>query len=124
MAWCARKPDGLWRLGDQAAVIPSFAGEGMSIALHSARRAAQGLIAGASGAAFQAGLAADLRGQVRLATALSRMMVRPGVQRLAPLVAPALVPWLGPATRLKPRDAPPPAIAGPDRPLGHPMLRS
>jgi flavin-dependent dehydrogenase len=30
--------DGLWALGDQAAVIPSFTGDGMSIALHSGRR--------------------------------------------------------------------------------------
>ena len=33
---------GLFRLGDQAAVIPSFCGDGMAIALHSAKLAAQG----------------------------------------------------------------------------------
>jgi flavin-dependent dehydrogenase len=28
---------GLWCIGDQAAVIPSFSGDGIAIALHSAR---------------------------------------------------------------------------------------
>ncbi len=31
------RADGPWRLGDQAAVIPSFSGDGMSIALHTPR---------------------------------------------------------------------------------------
>ena len=38
----AQQP-GLWRLGDQAAVIPSFSGDGISIALHSAHLAAESL---------------------------------------------------------------------------------
>ena len=33
--------NGVWRVGDQAAVIPSFTGDGMSIALHSAFLAAE-----------------------------------------------------------------------------------
>ncbi|MBP2312567.1 NAD(P)/FAD-dependent oxidoreductase [Azospirillum soli] len=38
----SRGDDGpLYRLGDQLAVIPSFCGDGMAIALHSARRAAE-----------------------------------------------------------------------------------
>ena len=35
--YLARRIAGLWRVGDQAAVIPSFTGDGISIALHSAR---------------------------------------------------------------------------------------
>jgi flavin-dependent dehydrogenase len=36
-----RSDHGLWLLGDQTAVIPSFAGDGISIALHSARMACE-----------------------------------------------------------------------------------
>lgn len=36
----------VYRVGDQAAVIPSFTGDGMAIALHSARRAAEAVLAG------------------------------------------------------------------------------
>ena len=72
-----REPDrdGLWRLGDQAAVIPSFSGDGMSIALHSARLAASAYLAGQGPAAFQARLASDVGGQVWRATWLSRIFV-------------------------------------------------
>jgi flavin-dependent dehydrogenase len=63
---------GLYRLGDQAAVIPSFAGEGMSIALHSARLAARAVLEGADAAAYHARLARDVSRQVGLATWLQR----------------------------------------------------
>ncbi len=69
--------DGLWRLGDQAAVIPSFAGDGMSIALHSARLAASFFLAGSSAAAYQRRMARDIGLPVRCATLLSMMAVRP-----------------------------------------------
>jgi flavin-dependent dehydrogenase len=67
--------DGVWRLGDQAAVIPSFTGDGMSIALHSGRLAAEMHLAAAGAAAFQRRLSAELEGQVGLATILSRGLV-------------------------------------------------
>jgi flavin-dependent dehydrogenase len=67
--------DGFWRLGDQAAVVPSFSGDGMSIALHSARLAASAYLAGAGAEAFQARLAADVGAQVWRATWLSRIFV-------------------------------------------------
>lgn len=92
---------GPWLIGDQAAVIPSFAGEGLSFALHGARLAARHMIEGRSAAEFQASLAADLSSQIRLATTLSRLIVRPTVQRLAPLFAPTMITWLAGATRLK-----------------------
>ena len=41
-----RRSTGIWHLGDQAAVIPSFSGDGMSIALHSAELAARAFLAG------------------------------------------------------------------------------
>jgi flavin-dependent dehydrogenase len=68
-------PDGLWRLGDQAAVIPSFSGDGMSIALHSAHLAAQTYLAGGTAESFQQSLAHELRSSVAIATAISRSII-------------------------------------------------
>jgi flavin-dependent dehydrogenase len=74
----------VYRLGDQAAVIPSFCGDGMSIALHSARLAAKAVIEGADAAAYHARLRSDVARQVRLATWMQRRMEGwPGRQTLA-----------------------------------------
>lgn len=59
--------EGLYCIGDQAAVIPSFTGDGISIALHTARRAANAYLAGEAAPAFQAKLRAALMPQMRLA---------------------------------------------------------
>jgi flavin-dependent dehydrogenase len=64
--------DGVFRLGDQAAVIPSFCGDGMAIALHSGRLAADAVAEGVEAAVYQARLAADVGAQVRLATRVQR----------------------------------------------------
>jgi flavin-dependent dehydrogenase len=69
--------DGLWRIGDQAAVIPSFSGDGMSIALHSARLASSWLLAGRGAAEYQHRLAVDVRRPVGLATRVSLLAVNP-----------------------------------------------
>jgi flavin-dependent dehydrogenase len=74
--YVCRRADGLWRLGDQAAVIPSFSGDGMSIALHSAELAAATYLAGQPPALYQRRLARDVAPQVLLATALSHALVR------------------------------------------------
>lgn len=84
--------DGLWRLGDQAAVIPSFCGDGMSIALHSAAVASEIFLAGGTAEQFQRRLADDVGGQVSLATLISRGMVVRPVQRVLGLVSRA---WPG-----------------------------
>ncbi len=68
-----RRGDAVWRLGDQAAVIPSFCGDGMAMALHGGRLAADMLTAGADTPAFQAQLRRDVARQVRLATGLQRI---------------------------------------------------
>ena len=60
--------DGLYCVGDQAAVIPSFTGDGISIALHTARCAVTAYLAGEAAPAFQARMGAALRAQMRLAT--------------------------------------------------------
>ncbi|WP_137681716.1 NAD(P)/FAD-dependent oxidoreductase [Aurantiacibacter suaedae] len=52
--WIARDTeDGIYRLGDQAAVIPSLAGEGMAIALASAKAAVASYSHGQGSAHFQ-----------------------------------------------------------------------
>ena len=75
----------LWCVGDQAAVIPSFTGDGMSIALHSAVVAAQMYLDGKSIEEFNCVLRAQLQRGMSVATLLSRAMVTGIGRRLAPL---------------------------------------
>jgi menaquinone-9 beta-reductase len=95
--------DGPWRLGDQAAVIPSFSGDGIAIALHSARMAADYYLSGRSTSEFQSDLARDVAGQVRRATLLSRFLVQSTGQVLAMALAqtaPSLLRQIGRGTRI------------------------
>jgi flavin-dependent dehydrogenase len=59
--------DGLYCIGDQAAVIPSFTGDGISVALHTARCAAAAYLAAEQAPVFQARLRSALLTQMRLA---------------------------------------------------------
>jgi flavin-dependent dehydrogenase len=59
--------DGLYCIGDQAAVIPSFTGDGISIALHTARRAAAAYLAAEPAPVFQPQLRSAMLPQMRLA---------------------------------------------------------
>ncbi|WP_263378898.1 NAD(P)/FAD-dependent oxidoreductase [Granulicella paludicola] len=59
--------EGLYCIGDQAAVIPSFTGDGISIALHTARCAASAYLLGESAPVFQAKLRTAMLPQMRLA---------------------------------------------------------
>ena len=59
--------DGLYCIGDQAAVIPSFTGDGISIALHTARRAAAAYLAGEPAPVFQPKLRSAMLPQMHLA---------------------------------------------------------
>jgi menaquinone-9 beta-reductase len=102
--------DGLWRLGDQAAVIPSFCGDGMAIALESGRLAAAMLAQGASAAAYRQALLARTRRPVRLAMAALAVARHP-LGRLAAMAGLAAVPGgLGLLARLT-RVADPHALA-------------
>jgi flavin-dependent dehydrogenase len=95
--------DGVWRLGDQAAVVPSFCGDGVAIALHSARLAAHFYVARRSPAEFQERLAADVSGQMRLATRLSRILAHPAGQTAldaAMRLFPNLLPAVAARTRI------------------------
>jgi flavin-dependent dehydrogenase len=93
----------LWPLGDQFAVIPSFTGDGMSIALHSAALAAAAHLAGATAPDYQRQLVGQLRCGMSLATALSRAIVHPLSRRAAPLALslfPQFLSWIASATRI------------------------
>lgn len=110
-----RRADGLWRLGDQAACTPSFSGDGMSIALHSAQLAAQYFAQGHDARTFQARLAQDVAPQVQRATLLSQMLLQPlgqkaGMAALERL--PSLLRVVARATRL-PQNRVDEARAGP-----------
>lgn len=83
--------DDLWRLGDQAAVIPSFCGDGMAIALESGRLAAAMLAAGATAAEYQRALRIRTRRPVRLAMAALRLTRHP-LGRLAAMVGLSAAP--------------------------------
>lgn len=101
--YLARGSPDCWLLGDQAAVIPSFTGDGMSIALHSGVLAAEMFLAGDPAAAYYAALRGQLRRPMRLATALSRAMVTL-VGRRAAVPAISLYPpamrWIAARTRI------------------------
>ena len=101
--YVAQRGRGPWLLGDQAAVIPSFSGDGIAIALHSARLAADIHLAGGSAAEFQWRLARDVAGQVRRATWISRMLVRPSGQMIAAAgarIMPSLLGGIAQMTRI------------------------
>jgi menaquinone-9 beta-reductase len=83
--YLAEREDSVWCVGDQAAVIPSFTGDGMSIALHSGALAAQMYLDGKPAQEFHRVLRAQLGKGMSVATMLSRAMVTDLGRRLAPL---------------------------------------
>jgi flavin-dependent dehydrogenase len=94
---------GLWRLGDQAAVIPSFAGDGMSIALHSAALAAETYLAGGNPELFSRSLYRQLRPGMSLAVIIARVLLSPAGRTLAPGALsffPSALSWIASRTRV------------------------
>jgi flavin-dependent dehydrogenase len=79
---------GPFRVGDQAAVIPSFCGDGVAMALLSGLRAAQACQRGESPAVHHAGFAATVGGGMRIARLVA------GLVRHAPRVMVGGVAWL------------------------------
>lgn len=95
--------NGLFRLGDQAAVIPSLTGDGMAIALHSGKAAAEAWMAGTDSAAYHHTLAGTLGPQMRRAGLLHHACMSSPIQ--SALVAgatffPALLRQAATRTRL------------------------
>lgn len=74
----AGDPPGLYRLGDQMGVIPSFCGDGMAIALHSAKLAAMSRLGHEQAAVYHRRMAVDVDGPIRLAQGVY------GLSRAAP----------------------------------------
>lgn len=94
---------GLWRVGDQAAVVPSFTGDGMSIAMHSAHLAAQMFLAGRSTEAYSRVLRAQLGHRISLATWISRAIVTDAGRSAGILGAslfPGTIRWIAASTRV------------------------
>ena len=104
--WAAQTTEpGVFRLGDQAAVIPSLAGEGIDIALASGIAAAEAWLAGGARAApaYQQAMRERVRGPLLWAGAAWGLAERPAVARwglAAARFAPRLVEQLLEATRL------------------------
>lgn len=84
-------PSGLFRLGDQAAVIPSLTGDGIALALASGSLAARISLGGGDGYHYHQSLAAGLSRQMHTAAAIHRLCLTPMLQ-----------PWLAAACRVWP----------------------
>lgn len=90
-----------YRVGDQLAVIPSFAGDGIAIALRSARRVAEAIVAGTPPSATHSSLAAELAPQFRRARMLGWVLARPRLAVAAARLLPRLLASAASATRLR-----------------------
>ena len=120
--YLAGRPDGIWCIGDQAAVIPSFTGDGMSIALHSAAMAAEMYLGGSTAEKYNRKMHAQLHRGMTLATWLSKAMVTRTGRGLAPSVLtlfPHAIRWIALATRIPERAL----LAGPANTDGSRPLR-
>ncbi|MDR3534881.1 MAG: FAD-dependent monooxygenase [Acetobacteraceae bacterium] len=97
-------PPALFRLGDQACVIPSLTGDGVAIALHSAGIAVETWLTGGDAADHHRRLATALQGQMRLAGMLHRLCLGPLQGWVATFgqAAPALLRHAAAWTRLRP----------------------
>jgi len=73
----AADPPGVFRLGDQMGVIPSFTGDGMSIALHTAMVASACHLAGRSSAHYHRSIRHDIVGQIKRAYTLNAIAQSP-----------------------------------------------
>lgn len=92
--WIARETlPGIFRLGDQAAVIPSLSGEGIGIALASGIMAGQSWLAGETHLAYQIRLASAAARPVSIARWLWHWGERPNTARLLAQGV-RFAPWL------------------------------
>lgn len=89
----AETDERLYRVGDQLAVIHSFCGEGIAIALDSGFRAARAILEGRPPPS-----AAAYRRPVLMSRAAAALLHRPAALRL---VRPAALAWLAQLTRVK-----------------------
>lgn len=95
--------DGLWRLGDQAACIPSLAGEGMGIALASAESAVAAWRRGEGALSWQQRFSDRLARPMAIARAAWAIAEAPRWNGLAVRtlgLSPRMIDWLAKATRV------------------------
>jgi len=100
--WFARRTEpSIYRVGDQAGVIASLAGEGIAIALASGQSAASAILRGVPAGRFQARLARRLRtpllaadGAARLAQDMAGARALIGVTAWAPPLARMAARWM------------------------------
>ena len=95
---------GIYPVGDQLAVVPSYTGGGMAIALYSGLAAAKAVLAGEPAAVYQRDVLARLRPQFRLAGGIGRLLHTPatcGALITAARIMPGVAARLAAATRLK-----------------------
>lgn len=79
--------DALYRVGDQAAVIPSLVGEGIAIALRSARHAANAVLEGHAATRYVAAVRRDVVGPMQRAELIGSVLHRRALCRLGLSVA-------------------------------------
>lgn len=103
--WVAKPvADTPWRLGDQAATIPSLAGDGVAIALASGVSAAAHLAAGGDGQTYQQAFARQAGRPVAIAAHLRQLAEKPHFALPMLRIAarfPAVVRWLAIHTRIE-----------------------
>ena len=91
---------GVFRLGDQAAVIPSLAGEGMGIAIASGSAAASAHIRGVSADRWQRAFGRSVARPMRAAGMLRRLAESRAGPALLPLLRPGMIRISANATRI------------------------
>jgi flavin-dependent dehydrogenase len=87
--------DAVYPLGDQLVVIPSYTGDGTSIALRTGMAAAQAVLDGRSAGEFQAKAIAKLKPQIAWAKVANVAFVNAAAQRVTSAVA-RVAPWAVP----------------------------
>jgi flavin-dependent dehydrogenase len=87
--------DAIYPIGDQLVVIPSYTGDGTSLALYTGIMAAQAVLGGRSASQFQAAALAKLRPQIAWAKLANVAFVNTTAQRVTAAIA-RLAPWLLP----------------------------
>jgi menaquinone-9 beta-reductase len=95
----------IFRLGDQFAVIPSFSGDGVSIALHTAKLAAESYLTfGNDPAIFHRHARNEIHPQMRAASLVASAIKKPAVRSIGLVVCrafPSLVTHMASRTRLR-----------------------
>ena len=94
-------PAGLYRAGDQFAVVPSLAGDGVAMALAGGTAAARAILDGLSAPAFHLSLGRGLDRPMRWAGVLARLLeAAPGALALAARAMPGVARMAAARTRL------------------------